>query len=162
MSGRIDGSVILISGAARGQGAAEARRFVHEGARVVIGDVLGRELEAVAAELGDAAVPAALDVSDQDAWEAAVGLAVSRFGRLDALVNNAGIHWARPLLEETVADLDRMLSVDLRGAFLGIRTAAPAIAQSGGGAIVNVSSTAGFVGYPERGAYGMAKWGCAA
>jgi 3alpha(or 20beta)-hydroxysteroid dehydrogenase len=130
------------------------------GGRVVlVADVLEDPLRSLAAELGDCAAAALLDVSDERAWAAAVDTAVRRFGRLDAIVNNAGIHWARPLLQETVEDLDRMFAVNLRGAFLGIRTAAPAIADSGGGAIVNVSSIAGFTGYRERGAYAMAKWG---
>jgi 3alpha(or 20beta)-hydroxysteroid dehydrogenase len=159
MSGRLEGRVALVTGGARGQGAAEARLFAREGARVVIADVLADEGATLAAELGDAAAFAELDVSDERAWSEAVEAALERFGRLDALVNNAGVHWARPLLEETVEGLDRMLAVNLRGAFLGIRATARAIAKAGGGAIVNVSSTAGLTGYRHRGAYAMAKWG---
>lgn len=158
MSGRLQGAVVLVTGAARGQGAAAARLFTREGASVVLADVLIEEGVAVAAELGPRAEFVALDVRDEDAWERALQTALARFGRLTAVVNNAGIMWKRPLLEETVAGLDEILAVNLRGAFLGVRTCAPAIAAAGGGAIVNVSSTAGMVGYTDRAAYAMSKW----
>ena len=157
--GRLAGKVALITGAARGQGAAEARLFVREGARVVIADVLIEDGLALARELGEAAAFATLDVTDELAWAAAVELTLTRFGRLDALVNNAGIDRKRLLLDETVDDFDHILAVNLRGAFLGVRATARSISSSGGGAIVNVSSTAGMTGYSERGAYVMAKWG---
>jgi 3alpha(or 20beta)-hydroxysteroid dehydrogenase len=157
--GRLAGRVALISGAARGQGAAEARRFAAEGAQVVLCDVLEAEGDVLAGEIGsERAIFAALDVADERQWEQVVARTVAHFGRLDALVNNAGVHWRRSLEAETVAGLERMLSVNVRGAFLGIRTATPALRASGGGSIVNVSSTAGMTGYPELGAYAMTKW----
>lgn len=159
MSGRLEGAVVLVTGGARGQGAAEARLFVREGASVVLADVLAEEGEALARALGKQAEFVALDVRDEDAWATAVETTLARFGRLTALVNNAGIIWKRALLEETVEGLDEVLAVNLRGAFLGVRTCAPSIAAAGGGAIVNVSSTAGMVGYRGRGAYAMSKWG---
>jgi len=159
MSGRLAGRVVLVTGAARGQGAAEARLFAREGAHVAVTDVLADDGYALAEELGSAGLFVELDVSDEAAWAAAITAVLERFDRLDGLVNNAGIMWRRPLLEETVDDLDRLLSVNLRGAFLGVRCCAPAMAQTGGGAIVNVSSTAGMSGYPELGAYTMSKWG---
>jgi 3alpha(or 20beta)-hydroxysteroid dehydrogenase len=159
VSGRLQGAVVLITGAARGQGAADAQLFVREGASVVLADVLADEGEALARELGEQAEFVAMDIRDEHAWKAAVEATLARFGRLTALVNNAGIMWKRPLLEETVEGLDEILAVNLRGAFLGVRTCAPAIASTGGGAIVNVSSTAGMVGYSGRAAYAMSKWG---
>jgi 3alpha(or 20beta)-hydroxysteroid dehydrogenase len=159
MTGRLQGAVVLVTGAARGQGAADARLFVREGASVVLADVLADEGEALARELGEQAEFVAMDIRDEHAWKTAVETTLARFGRLTALVNNAGIMWKRPLLEETVEGLDEILAVNLRGAFLGVRTCAPAIASTGGGAIVNVSSTAGMVGYSGRAAYAMSKWG---
>jgi 3alpha(or 20beta)-hydroxysteroid dehydrogenase len=157
--GRLAGRVALISGAARGQGAAEARLFAREGARVVLGDVLEEEGAAVARELGaERAEFVSLDVTDEAGWERAVARTVARFGRLDVLVNNAAVHWRAALERETSDGFERMLSVNVRGAFLGIRSATPALRAAGRGAIVNVSSTAGMTGYPELGAYAASKW----
>src|SRR4051794_26092145 len=103
-TGRLDGKVAIITGAARGQGEAEARLFVAEGAAVVLTDVLADEVQAVAESLGDAAVASTHDVSDAAAWAAVVALAGDRFGGVDILVNNAAIHWIRPLADETAAD----------------------------------------------------------
>ncbi len=159
MSGRLEGRVVIVTGAARGQGEAEARLFAAEGASVVIADVIEDEGAEVARSLGDVAEFVRLDVSDEDAWRRTVERALARFGHLDGLVNNAAVMWRRPLLEETVDGLDRLLSINLRGPFLGIKTCAPAIAAAGGGAIVNVSSTAGIGAYEQLGAYSMSKFG---
>lgn len=159
MTGRLEGTVVLVTGAARGQGAGEARLFVREGASVVLADVLADEGEALARELGKRAEFVTMDVRDEDAWATVVETTLARFGRLTALVNNAGIMRKRSLLAETVEGLDEILAVNLRGAFLGVRACAPAIAVAGGGAIVNVSSTAGTVGYQGLAAYAMSKWG---
>ncbi|HST40030.1 MAG TPA: glucose 1-dehydrogenase [Conexibacter sp.] len=157
--GRLAGRVALITGAARGQGAAEARLFAREGARVVLCDLLAAEGAAVARELGaERAEFVPLDVTDEAGWERAVARAVVRFGRLDVLVNNAAVHWRATLEQETSDGFERMLSVNVRGAFLGIRSATPALRAAGHGAIVNVSSTAGMTGYPELGAYAASKW----
>jgi 3alpha(or 20beta)-hydroxysteroid dehydrogenase len=157
--GQLDGKVAIVTGAARGQGEAEARLFVKEGARVVLADVLDELGTAVAQSLGAAAVYAHLDVSSEDDWRAVLDTAVTAFGGVDILVNNAAIYWRRLLEEETVEDLDRLLAVNLRGPFLGIKTVAGAMRARGRGAIVNVASTAGIVSYPGHGAYSMSKWG---
>jgi len=156
--GRLDGKVAIISGGARGQGAAEARLFVAEGARVVIGDVLDGEGAAVAAELGSAAAYIHLDVTDEAQWAAAVGLAEDRFGPVSVLVNNAGILMFRTVDQTERADFDRILQVNLTGVFLGIKTVTPSMAKAGGGSIVNISSTAGLTGLPYLGAYVASKW----
>jgi 3alpha(or 20beta)-hydroxysteroid dehydrogenase len=157
--GRLAGRVALITGAARGQGAAEARLFAAEGARVVIADVLADEAAALTDAIGEErALALALDVTEEAGWAVAVAETRARFGRLDVLVNNAAIHWRAPLEQETSAGFERMLSVNVRGAFLGIRACTPALRDAGGGAIVNVSSTAGMSGYAELGAYGASKW----
>jgi NAD(P)-dependent dehydrogenase (short-subunit alcohol dehydrogenase family) len=145
--GKLDGKVALISGGARGQGAAEARRFVREGARVVFGDVRDAEgkkvEEAIRGEGGDA-VYVHLDVADEADWRSAVQTATSRYGRLDVLVNNAGIVIPRVSIEErTVEEWDRVMAINARGVFLGTKHAIPAMRRSGGGSIVNISSVAG-------------------
>lgn len=146
---RLDGKVALISGGARGQGAAEALLFAQEGAKVVIGDILdeeGKRLEARIAELGGDAVYVHLDVTSGDGWDAAVQTTLDRYGKLDILVNNAGI-LLRKGLEDTGADeWDRVLDVNGKGVFLGAKAAIPAMREAGGGSIINISSIAGLVG----------------
>ncbi len=159
MGGRLAGKVAVITGAARGQGEAEARLFVAEGARVVATDVLTAEVEAVAADLGDAAVALTHDVTDAEAWNRVVATAVERFGGLDVLVNNAGIHWIRPLVDEDPAALERLLKVNLVGPYIGMQAAVPAMVARGGGSIVNISSFAGLSGAWGHSAYGATKWG---
>ncbi len=145
MSGRLAGKVALISGAARGMGAASARLFVAEGAQVVLGDILP-EVKETAAALGDAAHVVTLDVTDEQSWRDAVAAAESRFGRLDVLVNNAGILLMNALGDTTTADFHRVNDVNALGVFLGMREAHPALKRAGGGAIVNVSSVEGLGG----------------
>ena len=149
---RLKGKVALISGGARGQGAAEAVLFAREGAKVVIGDLLddeGRQIEAQVAELGGDATYIHLDVTSADDWEAAVQTALDRYGRLDILVNNAGILGRRTGLEDTTSEQwDAVLNVNAKGAFLGTKAAIPALRDAGGGSIVNISSIAGIIADP--------------
>lgn len=156
--GRLDGKVALISGGARGQGAAEARLFVAEGAHVVLGDVLDAEGKEVAAELGDSAHFVRLDVTDEASWQAAVAEAEARFGPVSVLVNNAGVLSFGPIEHMELAEFQRVLSVNLQGVFLGIKTVVPSMERAGGGAIVNTSSTAGLQGQPMLSAYVSSKW----
>jgi 3alpha(or 20beta)-hydroxysteroid dehydrogenase len=154
---RLEGKVAIITGAARGQGEAEARRFVAEGAKVVLGDVLDDDGKRVAAELGDAAVYQHLDVTSEADWAAAVQTA-QRFGPLNVLVNNAAIHWVRPIEFETAEALEKIWRVNFLGPFLGMKTVLPAMRAAGGGSIINVSSIAGTTGLAYHGAYGHTKW----
>ena len=150
--GRLDGKVALISGGARGQGAAEALLFSREGAKVVIGDILddeGRQVEAQIAEIGGESIYVRLDVTSADDWDAAVQTALDRYGRLDILVNNAGILGRRTGLEETTSEQwDRVLEVNAKGAFLGTKATIPALRDAGGGSIINISSIAGIIADP--------------
>ena len=145
MSGRLQGKVALVSGAARGMGAATARLFVAEGASVVLGDILP-EVKETAAGLGDAALAVTLDVTDEASWRDAVSAAEQRFGRLDVLVNNAGILMMNALGDTTTEDYRRVNDVNALGVFLGMREAHPALKRAGGGSIVNVSSVEGLGG----------------
>lgn len=157
---RLDGKVVMVSGAARGQGAAEARRIVADGGAVIIGDVLVNECSALAGELGGAAVAVALDVTDEAAWDAALGAAHAAFGGLHGLVNNAGISLPpRTIARTRPEDFRRVVEINLVGAFLGMRAAIPAIEASGGGSIVNVSSVNGFVGAGGIAGYTSSKFG---
>jgi 3alpha(or 20beta)-hydroxysteroid dehydrogenase len=157
--GQLDGKVAIITGGARGQGEAEARLFVEEGAQVVVADVLDEPGAELVAELGDAARYVHLDVGEESAWPGVVSLAVDAFGHLDVLVNNAAIHHIVRIEDETLESFERILRVNLVGTFLGMRACAPALRASGRGAIVNISSTAGLLGYAGHGAYGASKWG---
>ncbi|MGW0661058.1 glucose 1-dehydrogenase [Streptodolium elevatio] len=157
-TGRLVGKVALVTGAAKGQGAAHARRFVAEGAKVVLADVLDDDGMQVAAELGADAVYTGLDVRDEQQWAAAVDLATERFGKLDVLVNNAGVNHFAAISDTTTADFMRVVEINLLGCFLGIRTAAPAITAAGGGSIINVSSMNGLVGAAHTSAYVATKF----
>lgn len=155
----LEGKVAIITGGARGQGAAAVRLFVNLQARVVVTDVLGEEGRSLAAELEPAVRFVHHDVADEEKWDEVVETTLKAFGRIDALVNNAGIHWSRPLLEESGDDYMRLLSVDLVGPLLGIKSVAGHMAATGGGSIVNISSVAALTGMAGLSAYGSAKWG---
>ena len=146
---RLEGKVALISGGARGQGAAEARLFAAEGAKVVFGDILdelGAQVEAEIRELGSEATYVHLDVTREEDWSAAVQSAVDRYGKLDILVNNAGIvSWGR-LEDSSSEEWDRIMEVNAKGVFLGTRAAIPEMRRIGGGSIINISSISGLVG----------------
>jgi 3alpha(or 20beta)-hydroxysteroid dehydrogenase len=155
----LEGYVALISGAARGQGEAEARLFVERGASVVIGDVLEEEGRAVADSLGDAAHFVRLDVTEPSDWAAAVAAAKERFGGLDSLVNNAGICLTGMIERMRPEDFEKVLRVNLLGCFLGMQAAVPALREgTRGSTITNISSTAGFEGVPGVSAYVASKW----
>jgi 3alpha(or 20beta)-hydroxysteroid dehydrogenase len=158
MSGRLKGKVALISGAARGQGAAEARRFVAEGARVVISDVLDDEGEALARELGGEAEYQSLDVTDPEAWDRVVAATVARFGGLSILINNAGIGIVGLLDGLDVEDHRKIIDVNLNGVYLGMRASKSALGASGSGAIVNISSIDGLVGTLGMVSYSASKF----
>ena len=146
---RLVGKVALISGGARGMGAAEARLFAREGAQVVIGDILAAEGGAVEADIrakGGEAAFVWLDVTSEADWQKAVGLAQSRFGKLNVLVNNAGIGGGSRIEDTTVEDWNRMMDVNAKGVFLGTKAVIAAMRRAGGGSIVNISSQLGLVG----------------
>jgi 3alpha(or 20beta)-hydroxysteroid dehydrogenase len=160
--GRLDGKVALISGAARGMGASEADLFAREGAKVVLGDILDDVGEATLRairERGGEATYVHLDVTAEEQWRAAVALAEDRYGKLNILVNNAGIPQPRVSLEDmTEEQWDRVMAVNLKGTFFGTKTAIPALRRAGGGSIINTSSTAGIVASGGA-AYGASKGG---
>ncbi|MBF6221576.1 glucose 1-dehydrogenase [Nocardia abscessus] len=156
--GQLDGKVALVTGGARGMGAEHVRQFVAQGARVVFGDVLDHEGTALAAELGAAARYVHHDVTSEADWSAAVSEAVGHYGRLDAVVNNAGILRFVPIIEMGLADFTTIMTVNVTGTWLGIKTAAPALAETGGGSVVNVSSVEGFVGAAGLSAYSASKF----
>ena len=163
---RLEGKVALISGGARGMGAAEARLFAREGASVVIGDLLeeeGRQVEAQIGEAGGHAIFIRLDVTSESDWSDAVAAAVSRFGKLDILVNNAGVSsggasGARTKVEDTTVEAwDRVMDVNAKGVFLGTKAAIPEMRRAGGGSIINISSIYGLVGSDGGSAYHASK-----
>jgi 3alpha(or 20beta)-hydroxysteroid dehydrogenase len=155
---RLEGKVALISGGAGGQGEAEAKLFVEEGARVVLADVASDACEKIAAGLGDAAIGIRLDVTDENGWQAAVSTALDRFGRLDVLVNNAGIVRTGLLEGTSLEDYMAVIQVNQVGVFLGMRAVVAAMRDAGGGSIVNISSNAGLEGVEGVIGYVASKW----
>jgi 3alpha(or 20beta)-hydroxysteroid dehydrogenase len=156
---RLEGKVAIVTGGARGQGAAEARAFAAEGATVIICDVNADSGRATAREISPDIRFEQLDVSCADSWARVIEGVAQDVGRLDVLVNNAARYRTRTLLEEDGDAFDAIVGVNLKGTFLGIRAAAPLMISSGGGSIINVSSTAGVTGHAEHGVYAMSKWG---
>jgi 3alpha(or 20beta)-hydroxysteroid dehydrogenase len=154
---RLDGRTALITGAARGQGAAEARLFVEHGARVIVADLLEEEGRALCAELGGAAEFRKLDVADQASWHAMEEFLRAGYGRLDVLVNNAAIHRLTPLDADSLADFDRVYAVNQRGVFLGIQCAS-ALMRQHGGSIVNIASASGVQARARYAAYTGSKY----
>jgi len=154
---RFDDRVYLISGGARGLGAMQARQLVREGARVLIADVLDAEGAALAAELGVAARYRRLDVTDEAQWQQAVACA-AELGAVHGLVNNAGVYRPMPLVETSADDFRRHTDINQLGTFLGMKCIVPALVRTGGGAIVNISSTVALRSAPNAVAYTATKW----
>lgn len=155
--GRLDGKVAIVTGAARGQGAAEATLFAAEGATVYLTDVLDAEGEATAKACGGTYIHH--DVTSEAGWETVVQRVMTAHSRLDALVNNAGIFMSRFLTEMPLADWDKVIAVNQTGVFLGMKVAGKAmITAANGGTIVNISSIAGMRGGPGSIAYSASKW----
>lgn len=158
---RLKGKVALVSGGARGIGAACAQMFAAEGATVVIGDVLDVQGMQTAAKVNSAGGKAEfvhLDVTSPDDWASAVRAAVSHYGSIDVLVNNAGIQIARPsFLEVTLADWEKVMAVNATGVFLGVKAVAPQMVERRGGSIVNISSISGLVGISTSAGYASSK-----
>lgn len=159
---RLAGKVAIITGAAQGLGRACAERFLADGAKVVIGDVNGAELSAAARALGheDALRAVSTDVTRRADIEALVAAAVEHFGRVDVMLNNAGIARNQPFLDITDQDFDDVLGVNLRGAFFGVQTAArQMVTQGGGGGILNMSSINALLANPNLATYAISKGG---
>jgi 3alpha(or 20beta)-hydroxysteroid dehydrogenase len=155
---RLADKIALITGGARGQGAATAELFVSEGAQVLIGDVLDERGTALANDLGPAATYVHLDVSDEASWESAMQRVVEAYGGLDILVNNAGIVRPTPIIGGSLDTYMEIIRVNQVGCYLGMRAAAPLLAERGGGSIVNLSSVQGLVGLAGVSAYVASKF----
>ena len=155
---RLDGKVVVISGAARGQGAAEARLFAAEGAKVLLGDVLDAEGQAVADAIGDAAHYQRLDVTDEGSWAGAIEAAENQFGPVTTLINNAGIFKLAPLTAVTKNEYQQVIDVNQVGVFLGMKAVASSMERAGGGSIINISSIDGLIGSSNSMAYVASKF----
>ena len=157
---RLPGKVALISGGARGIGAAIARRFIAEGASVVIGDVLieeGRTLSAELEQSGADMTFTPLDVTSESSWADAVALTIDRYSKLDILVNNAGVTKRELIENETPESWDRIFEINAKGVFLGTKAVLDEMKRHGNGAIVNMSSSYGNIGSPNSAIYGASK-----
>ena len=156
--GRLDGKVALISGGARGMGKAAAQLFASEGARVAVCDVVDDEGKALAESIGEAAIFRHHDVRSEDEWAAATDAALSAFGRLDVLINNAGIGEMTPFVDMTLDDYRRVTEINQTGVFLGMKAAIEPMKASGGGSIINISSIDGLVAQTQVLHYVASKW----
>lgn len=158
--GRLQGKTAIITGGARGMGAATSRLFVAEGANVVIADILDEEGQALASELGEAALFQHHDVSSEESWQAVLEATVAQFGGVQVLVNNAGVLMFKSILDTSKADYERVLGINLVGTFLGVKTIARHMVDTGvAGSIVNISSVDGMKGCNALSAYASSKWG---
>jgi 3alpha(or 20beta)-hydroxysteroid dehydrogenase len=155
----LEGKIAIVTGAARGTGAMTARRFVENGAYVVVADLLEAEGRATAAELGDHASFHALDITDEASWSTLVSAVVARHGRIDILVNNAAVLHIGTIEHTSLHDFRRVLDVNTVGAFAGIRAVVGSMRQGGGGSIVNVASVDALVALNGLSAYTASKWG---
>ncbi|MEX3785740.1 SDR family NAD(P)-dependent oxidoreductase [Paraburkholderia sp. BR14374] len=156
--GRIEGKVIIVTGAARGQGEATARLFVEQGARVVLTDVLASEGHAVAEDLGERALFIKHDITEEAAWTDVVNRTLDHFGAVDGLVNNAGVtHFSR-INESQTADFDRVMAINVRGSWLGMKAVSQAMIPKRKGAIVNIASINGLRGSLGMTIYDASKW----
>jgi 3alpha(or 20beta)-hydroxysteroid dehydrogenase len=158
VTGRLDGRVAVITGGARGQGAAEAELFVNEGAKVIIADVAAAEGKRLADALGEGVRFVELDVADEMAWEQAVRSAVTTFGGIDVLVNNAAIPQLGPIVSLSLDAYLKVVMVNQVGVFLGMRAVIPEMTKRGGGSIVNISSIDGLLAHPFACAYVASKF----
>ncbi len=157
---RLEGKVALITGGSRGQGATEAELFVKEGARVVVADILEPEGNALVAQIREGGGDASfirLDVTSEDDWQDAVEFTLNTYGRLDILINNAAIYKRTPIVQTGLDEWNQIMDINSTGVFLGTKHAVPAMQESGGGSIINISSTAGLVGSERGSAYGASK-----
>ena len=155
--GKLDGSVIVVSGGSRGIGAAISQALASEGAKVVVADLLDQEGRATADKVGG--TYAHLDVTDPDSWRSVIEAATTTYGKLTGLVNNAGVVGFTPVGATSLEEWNRIIGINLTGVFLGMEAATPALKAAGGGVIVNLSSTAGMQGYSNLAAYVASKWG---
>lgn len=158
MTARMQDKVAIVTGGARGMGAATARLFAREGAKVVIADLLDQEGNALAAELGEQAMFQRLDVSDEASWTALVDAVKARHGRIDALVNNAAVVAFGPIVSIAADDIDRVLGINIKGTILGVKHVGAVMSAAGRGAIVNISSVDGFRGVNSVSLYSSSKW----
>jgi NAD(P)-dependent dehydrogenase (short-subunit alcohol dehydrogenase family) len=156
---RLKDKIAVITGAGSGMGKATAKLFAAEGAKVICADISGQQ-DAVAAEIGGAAIPVHTNVADENDVRKMIATAEDTFGRLDILINNAGFGGTMaPLHEQTTERWDQIHAVNLRGVFFGMKYGITSMLKTGGGAIVNISSASGFVGWKHHSIYGAAKAG---
>ena len=157
MAGRLDGKTALITGGARGQGAAEAMLFAAEGATVVITDVLDSDGEATASS-SDSIRYLHHDVTSEDEWTAVVQDVLEDYGKIDAFINNAGIYRSRPISETSVEEYKLVIEINQVGVFLGLKHVGPVMCEAGSGSIINISSIAGMRGGAGSLSYTASKW----
>jgi len=156
---KLNGKVAIITGAGSGMGAEEAKLFAAEGAKVVITDIVGEACRRIAAEIGDNAIAVEHDVTDEAGWRRVVETTLARFGKIDVLVNNAGLTRADTFDNTDAAFLRRMLDVNIVGGFLGMKATRQAMKANGGGVVINIASGLAFTSLPGYFAYGISKWG---